>query len=87
MALMKEISLLNNFGEQSVFPEAYIKVAGIAGDKKLMTADVQVFSSQGGCLIDRKEVSFPPDLDGENFFIQAYGAVANTDSYRGSTPC
>ena len=81
MALQKTITTKDNFGRDAVFPDAYIKVSHIFGDKNVIVATIDttdskpVFDADGNSfhiLVSRVEYKFMPQLHGSNFIAQAY---------------
>lgn len=72
MALSKDISLENNFGETSVFQNAYFAVHSVQATKENALVSVCVHSESKDRLLTEKFYDFTPDMDGPNFIKQAY---------------
>jgi hypothetical protein len=87
MALRKQITLKNNFGDNVTFNEAYIKVEALIGDKTQMRVDVAVHKKQGEQVVDRKNYFFTPNLDGSNFIAQAYDYIKFQPDFTGAVDC
>lgn len=87
MALKQTISLKNNFDELSVFPDAYIKVVTIAGDKNDMHGFYGVFKDAGSKCIEKVKFQFKPSLDGENFIKQSYLYLKTLPEFAGAVDC
>lgn len=87
MALMKNIVLKDNFGDDKHFANAYIKVDSLSGSKKEMRAAIGVYREKDGSKIDNQQITFVPDLSGNNFISQAYEAMKQDHRFAGSTDC
>jgi hypothetical protein len=72
MAFTKTITLKNNFGTESSFENAYIKIVKLTGTKDRMCADVAAFTAKDGGPLKTQKVYFAPDLSASNFIKQAY---------------
>ena len=87
MALTKEIELENNFGEKSIFPDCYIKIESLNGDKSNINLNVSLYNN-----IDSKRFlksiteSFTPTLD-KNFIEQGYEYLKTLDEYSDAVDC
>lgn len=89
MALQKTLSLTNNFGEQSVFQNAYIKVHEVIGGKHGASICLMIMNNANGKELKREMLSFMPSVaDGsENFIKQAYEYVKTLSEFEGATNC
>ena len=87
MALTKQITLTNNFGDDVVFNSAYIKVDNLMGNKTQMRIDVAIHKKQGEQVVDRKNYLFTPDLSGKNFIAQAYDYLKTQPEFVGAVDC
>lgn len=87
MALKKSITLTSNFGDEVVFPNAYIKVAELKGDKNLMSVEVFYFKEQGDKYLQKMQTSFVPSLEGNNFIAQAYEHLKTLPEFADATDC
>lgn len=87
MALKKQITLKNNFGDDATFNEAYVKVENLIGNKLQLRIDVSVHKSQNEQVVDRKNYLFTPDLAGKNFIAQAYDYIKTLPEWAGATDC
>lgn len=74
MAIEKNITLKNNFSEDSFFDNAYIQVAEVSGSKKLITIQVFIKKQDQVNVLDKRAISFVPSVndDSKNFIKQAY---------------
>lgn len=88
MALQKTLSLKNNFGEDSVFPDAYLRVDGLTGNKRNMYVTVGVYKQKDGASIATlQHGSFTVALDGDNFIAQAYAFLKTLPDFEGAVDC
>ena len=87
MALTKQITLTNNFGDDVVFNSAYIKVDNLMGNKTQMRIDVAIHKKQGEQVVDRKNYLLTPDLSGKNFIAQAYDYLKTQPEFVGAVDC
>lgn len=83
MALEKNITLKNNFSEDSFFENAYIQVAEISGTKKLINALVFIKKQDRVNVLDQRTVSFVPSVSNNsyNFIKQAYEHLKTMDEF------
>jgi hypothetical protein len=87
MALKKNLTLVNNFGEDSLFPNAYIRVMQVSGTKRNCNAVVHFCKSADSNVLQFKEYSFNVDLDGGNFIKQAYDYLKTLPEFAGASDC
>lgn len=87
MAIKKKVSLTNNFGQQSEFPDCYIRIESISGDKQQITASVAFYDKEDGLKLIERSVFFAPKLKGDNFLIQAYKHLKELPEFEGAVDC
>lgn len=87
MALTQKITLKDSFGDDRVFPNAYIKVDQINGNKGLLQVVLGVYKEQGQNKIDSVSTGFAPSLDGKNFIAQAYDHVKTLEIFADAQDC
>ncbi len=87
MALKKQITLKNNFGDDVTFNEAYVKVENLIGNKSQLRIDVSILKRQNEQVVDRKNYLFTPDLNGKNFIAQAYDYMKTLPEWSGAIDC
>jgi hypothetical protein len=83
MALEKDITLKNNFSEDSFFESAYIQVAEISGTKKLINAVIFIKKQDRVNVLEQRVVSFVPSVSNtsQNFIKQAYEHLKTMDEF------
>ena len=84
MALLKTVSLTNNFEQQSVFNDCYIKVENIVGNKTAISFSVVYKKEADASAFHRHQFSFTPNLDGSNFIKQAYEHLKTLPEFAGA---
>jgi len=72
MALQKTIIKQNNFGQQSILKDLYIKVASTNSTKEEVQAAVNFLESASGKSLFTEIYVFQLNLSGENPIKQAY---------------
>lgn len=83
MALTKPLSLENNFGDLTEFPEAYIKVEYLHVSKDLMNIHLCTYKNKGGLLLVVEDYITTPDFtNADNFIKQAYEYVKTLEAYQ-----
>jgi hypothetical protein len=87
MALKKTLKLVDNFGEEITFVDAYIRVDTISGGKDEIIVAAGVYKNQGGVKIDTVRSSFTPSLSGDNFVAQAYLNLKTLEQFAGAQDC
>ncbi len=87
MALSKNLTLVNNFGEDSVFNNAYVRVAQVTGTKRSCNAWVQVCKSADGPVLQTNEYLFDANMDGGNFIKQTYDYLKTLPEFDGAVDC
>ena len=87
MALTKTYEAVTNLGTQASFPNAYIKIAKIIGDKTTLEANVDFYTEQHGFLIKTEYSKFSPVLEGDNFIKQAYLHLKTLPEFADAIDC
>jgi hypothetical protein len=87
MALTKKIELSNNFGEVSVFPNCYIKVMTVSGNKNSISCCVNFQKDKDGQFLDSQSFTFAPSMTNGNFIKQSYDYLKNLPEFEGATDC
>lgn len=87
MALKKTLTLVDNFGRNVEFVDAYIKIISIFGGKDSITAEIAIFESKTGRILKSDSLRFSPELDGSNFIRQAYLRAKETTAFENSSDC
>lgn len=87
MAIQKTLKLVDNFGEEVTFANAYIKVTTIAGGKDAINVIVGSYKSANGKLLATSKSSFIPAIEGKNFIAQAYDHIKTLPEFAGSVDC
>jgi len=87
MALSKKIELENNFGEKSLFPDCYIKIDGINGDKNNINLNVSFYNNVNDKrFLKSAVISFVPTLD-KNFIEQGYDYLKTLEEFENTIDC
>jgi hypothetical protein len=87
MALTQSISLKNNFGENTVFNDAYIKVRSVNFSKEVAQANVDYYGFDQSKLLTIKQYSFDVLLDGPNPIKQAYQFLKSLPEFSDAVDC
>ena len=87
MALSKNLSLVDNFGEEVLLKDAYIKVDEIKGGKLGLIITVRSYKNDRSIVLQRQEFAFVPNIDGSNFIAQAYEHLKTLPEFAGATDC
>lgn len=87
MAIQKTLILKNNFGTDSQFENAYIKVETVKMDKSFADAHVSIKDQKDGALLKSENHSFAVDLAGANPITQAYNYLKSLPEYQGAMDC
>lgn len=87
MALSKNVRLKNNFNEESVFNNAYIKVSSFSGNKHHLNFVVETRKSKEGDLLKKENFLFAPAMNEQNFIAQAYAYLKTLPEFAGATDC
>jgi hypothetical protein len=87
MALKKNITLKNNFGDDVTFVDSYIKIEKLAGGKEQLGINVSFYKKQNEQIVDSKNYLFTPSLEGKNFISQAYDHLRTLPEFAGATDC
>lgn len=86
MALKKDIELLNNFGELSIFKDCLIKITEIKGNKDYMQLQIS-FYKENWSVIATKYEYFKPVLNIDNFIRQGYEHLKTLDEFKDAEDC
>jgi hypothetical protein len=87
MALTKTITLKNNFGENSEFPDAYLRVDRVDGSKREVVAQIGFYKEVEGAFLLSKFISFSPSMDNGNFIAQAYEHLKTLPEFADAVDC
>jgi len=87
MALSKNIVEKNNFGTDSEFDNAYIKIGKITASKDVGVLSVEFRTKKDGNLIKTVGYRFSPDIHGDNLFTQGYLALKELDYLKDAIDC
>ena len=87
MALIKNIVLKDNFGDDKEFANAYLKIEHLSGNKTEMSFSLGIYRGKDNKKIDNQQFIFVPNLDGENFIKQAYNHLKTLPEFAGATDC
>jgi hypothetical protein len=87
MALQTTLTRTNNFNQQSVLTDVYIKVASIYATKNEVHANVSVFTEANGTLLFTAHYVFPMDLEGSNPIKQSYEYLKTLPEFSDAVDC
>lgn len=87
MALSKNLTLMNNFNEESVFKNAYIRVVEVSATKRSCNATLHFCKEANGTVLQTKQYAFDVNLDGGNFIKQAYEYLKTHPDFVGAVDC
>ena len=87
MALSQQVTLKNNFGETSTFPNAYIKIDKVEATKTVCTVFVSTLKGRDEQILVSNIYSFVSDLNGENHLKQAYLHLKALPEFANATDC
>lgn len=87
MALQKNLTLVNNFGEDSVFKNAYIRVVEVSATKRSCNATLHFCKEKDGVVLQTKQYAFDVNLDGGNFIKQAYDYLKTSPDFADAIDC
>jgi hypothetical protein len=89
MALQKNMTLKNNFNEESVIKNAYIQIYEISGGK--LNLNVKYFIKQENKVnvVDKRSFDFLPSVENNsaNFIAQAYNHLKTLPEFDGAFNC
>lgn len=84
MALQKNYQTQDQFGNDVVLSNCYIKVSKVSGDKNTVSAYVDfIVNADDGSLLQRL-YRFSPDMNGSNFIKQAYEHLKTLPEFAGA---
>ena len=87
MALEKTVTLIDNFGQDVVLQNAYVKVKLISSDKTTTNCYVNVCKIKDGDVFETKRYGFFHDLNGKNFIAQAYAYLKTLPEFANAVDC
>jgi hypothetical protein len=87
MALIKNIILQDNFGDDKQFTNVYLKVDSFMGSKKEIRFEIGFYREKDGKKLNIQQVNFIPTLDGKNFIAQAYDHLKTLPEFAGAIDC
>lgn len=87
MALKKTVSLTNNFGTDSLFPDCYIRVERMGCTKVNALVHVGFYAVKDGSALIEKTYPCELDLTGPNFITQAYLFLKTLPEFDGAVDC
>ena len=89
MALKQTMTLVNNFGEDSVFNDAYIKVQLVNCNKEHGTMRYTVQKTSDAPVLKQTELMFPVSVESrsENFIKQAYNYLKTLPEFKDASDC
>jgi hypothetical protein len=87
MALLKNIVLKDNFGDDKQFVNSYIKVDSLSGNKEEMRIAIGIYREKDGQKISNQQAVFSPNLNGVNFISQAYAHLKTLPEFAGAIDC
>ena len=89
MALQKNMTLKNNFNEESVIKNAYIQIYEMSGGK--LNLNIKYFIKQENKVnvVDKRSFDFLPSVENNsaNFFAQAYDHLKTLPEFAGAVDC
>ena len=87
MAFTKSFEAITNFGTKALFPDAYIRIEKITGNKESLESNINFYTKRGGQLIKTEYANFTPELDGDNFIKQAYLHLKTLPEFADAIDC
>jgi hypothetical protein len=87
MALLKNMTVKSNFGDEVVFKDVYIKIDTLTGNKDSLKLKVSGKKQQNDNVVFGKDYVFTPNLSGANFIRQGYEHLKTLPEFAGSTDC
>tara|TARA_R110000796_G_scaffold49051_2_gene117423 strand:+ start:884 stop:1147 length:264 start_codon:yes stop_codon:yes gene_type:complete len=85
MALQMNYTTQDQFGNNVVLSNCYIKISKVSGDKNTVSAYVDfTVNADDGSVLQRLH-RFSPDMDGDNFIRQAYEHLKTLSEFSGAT--
>jgi hypothetical protein len=87
MALTQTITIKNNFGEDSKFSNAYLRVDYVEATKYLASVRLGFYKEGGLEFLSSTMLSFTPNLEGGNFIKQAYEHLKSLPEFANATDC
>jgi hypothetical protein len=87
MALIKSITLINNFEEESFFKNAYLRVTRVNSTKSEATIELCYCKNNESSPLIIRYFPFAIDLDGPNPIKQAYEHLKTLPEFEGAEDC
>lgn len=87
MAILCTLPLVNNFGESTVFTDAYVRVLRTSATKDSCVTTYAILKSAEGRKLEERIVDFPLDLDGPNPIKQAYLHLKTLPEFADAIDC
>lgn len=89
MALQKNMTLKNNFNEESVIKNAYIQIYEISGGKLNLNVNYFIKQENKINVVDKRSFVFSPSVEpnSANFIAQAYDHLKAMPEFDGSVDC
>jgi hypothetical protein len=87
VAFTKSFEAITNFGTKALFPDTYIRVQIITGNKESLESSINFYTKRDGQLIKTEYVNFVPKLDGDNFIKQAYLHLKTLPEFADAIDC
>jgi len=86
MALTK-LQTKTVLGQELTFPNAYMKITTIFGNKIEILVSVETYAKKDGEMLSNNQYSVPLVLDGSNFIAQAYDHLKTLPDFAGAADC
>ena len=86
MALTKSISK-TALGQELAFPNAYIKISTLFGNKTELLISVETYTEKGGELLSNIQYSMGVNLEGKNFISQGYEYLKTLPEFADAVDC
>jgi hypothetical protein len=86
MALTKSISK-TVLGQELIFPNAYIKISTLFGNKTELLISVETYTEKGGELLNNIQYSMGVNLEGTNFIAQGYAYLKTLPEFADAVDC
>lgn len=87
MALLKTLTLIDNFKEIVVITNAYIRVQHCLATKHTFTIFYSIMRSAEGQVLCERTSEAPLDLEGPNPIKQAYEHLKTLPEFEGAVDC
>ena len=87
MAFSTTLTKTNNFGQQTILPDSYIKIVSAHVTKNEIQACINVFTEKEGKNLFTELYVSPHDLDGPNPIKQAYLHLKTLPEFADAVDC